>query len=193
MLKREDYLMIQHKHDDGVYIKDIAEELGVHPRTVSQDAAHTYESLVRSFAYLGGVTKTVLVDNQKSAVIAHRVGEGVQFHPRFLDLAGHYGFVPKACRPYRARTKGKTERMVRYVKEHFFVRYRQFETLAHLNQQLESWLREEADPRAHGTHRLRPAGAGWQSIPAHHAALWQDSLQVERRGLAVYEEAGQWN
>ena len=88
-----------------------------------------------------GVTKTVLVDNQKSAVIAHRVGEGVQFHPRFLDLAGHYGFVPKACRPYRARTKGKTERMVRYVKEHFFVRYRQFETLAHLNQQLESWLR----------------------------------------------------
>ena len=42
-------------------------------------------------------------------------------------------------------------------------------------------------------HRLRPAGAGWQSIPAHHAALWQDTLQVERRGLAVYEEAGQWN
>ena len=73
--------------------------------TVSQDAAHTYESLVRGFEYLGGVTKTVLVDNQKSAVIAHRVGEGVQFHPRFLDLAGHYGFVPKACRPYRARTK----------------------------------------------------------------------------------------
>ena len=73
------------------------------------------------------------------------------------------------------------------------MRYRQFETLAHLNQQLESWLREEADPRVHGTHRLRPAGAGWQSIPAHHAALWQDTLQVERRGLAVYEEAGQWN
>ena len=36
MLKRGDYLMIQHKHDDGVYIKDIAEELGVHPRTVSR-------------------------------------------------------------------------------------------------------------------------------------------------------------
>ena len=51
--------------------------------TVSQDAAHTYESLVRSFAYLGGVTKTVLVDNQKSAVIAHRVGEGCSFIPDF--------------------------------------------------------------------------------------------------------------
>ena len=32
MLKREDYLMIQHKHDDGVYIKDIAEELGGTPQ-----------------------------------------------------------------------------------------------------------------------------------------------------------------
>ena len=36
MLKRGDYLMIEHKHDDGVYIKDIAEELGVHPKTVSR-------------------------------------------------------------------------------------------------------------------------------------------------------------
>ena len=36
MLKRGDYLMIEHKHDDGVYIKDIAEGLGVHPRTVSR-------------------------------------------------------------------------------------------------------------------------------------------------------------
>ena len=51
----------------------------------------------------------------------------------------------------------------------------------------------DGQDRCVAEHRLRPAGAGWQSIPAHHAALWQDSLQVERRGLAVYEEAGQWN
>ena len=35
MLKRGDYLRIQQKHDDGMYIKDIAGELGVHPKTVS--------------------------------------------------------------------------------------------------------------------------------------------------------------
>jgi len=215
----------------------------------------------------------VLVDNQKSAVIAHRVGAAVQFNPRFLDLAGHYGFVPRACRPRRARTKGKTERMVGYVKGNFFIRYRSFDSLAHLNQLLEGWLREEADPRVHGTHgqvvrerfeeerahltalpprrfdtayretrfvawdgyidvrgnrysvpaaycgqavtvrisledelcvyageeqclaryRLKPAAAGWQSIPAHHAALWRETLQVDRRSLQIYEEAGQWN
>lgn len=115
------------------------------------DAEHTYEGLVRGFEHLGGVTREVLVDNQKAMVIAHRAGNTVVFHPGFLDLAGHYGFVPKACRPYRARTKGKDERMVRYVKENFFQRYRTFENLAHLNALLEGWLREEADTRVHGT------------------------------------------
>ena len=115
------------------------------------DAEHTYEGLIRGFEHLGGVTREVLVDNQKAMVIAHRAGSTVVFHPGFLDLAGHYGFVPKACRPYRARTKGKDERMVRYVKENFFQRYRTFEDLAHLNALLEGWLREEADRRVHGT------------------------------------------
>src|SRR5262249_33592430 len=60
-------------------------------------------------------------------------------------------FRPRACRPARARTKGKDERNVGYVKHHFFVRYRAFESWAHLNQLAEQWLREEADPRVHGT------------------------------------------
>ncbi len=75
----------------------------------------------------------------------------MRFNERFQGLARHYGFRPKACRPYRARTKGKVERMVGYVKQHFFQRYRAFESLAHLNQLLEAWLVEEADQRVHGT------------------------------------------
>jgi transposase len=43
--------------------------------------------------------------------------------------------------------------MVGYVKQNFFVRYREFESFAHLNQLLERWLRDEADPRVHGTVR----------------------------------------
>lgn len=119
--------------------------------TDSEDAEHTYEGLVRAFEWFGGGPAEVLVDNQKCAVIAHRRGQAVEFHPRFLDLAGHYGFVPRACRPARAQTKGKDERNVGYVKHHFFVRYRAFESWAHLNQLAEQWLREEADRRIHGT------------------------------------------
>jgi transposase len=119
--------------------------------TDSQDAEHTYEGLVRSFEYFGGVTDEVLVDNQKCAVLNHVSGQEAEFNARFVDLAGQYGFTPRACQPYRARTKGKDERMVGYIKQHFFVRYRAFESLAHLNQLAEHWLREEADGRLQGT------------------------------------------
>lgn len=118
--------------------------------TFSNDAEHTYESLVQAFEWFGGAPRAVLVDNQRTAVLAH-TAEGVRFNPGFKDLAGHYGFRPKACKPYRAQTKGKVERLVRYVKEHFFVRYQAFEGLAHLNQLLEAWLCSEADQRRHGT------------------------------------------
>ncbi len=89
--------------------------------TERNDAEHTYEGLIRSFEYFGGVTAEVLVDNQKSAVLkASNSGQTV-FQQRFEDLAGHYDFRPRACRPYRARTKGKDERMVGYIKHNFFV------------------------------------------------------------------------
>jgi transposase len=121
--------------------------------TDGMDAEHTYEGIIRAFEWLGGGTREVLVDNQKTAVITHRTGERPVFHPRFLDLAAHYGFEPKDCQPYRARTKGKDERMVGYVKANFFVRYASFESLDHLNRLAERWLREEADRRLHGTVR----------------------------------------
>jgi len=134
----------------------IVNELGYSRRfhfwcTDSQDAEHTYEGIIRSLEYLGGTTEEVLVDNQKSAVLEHPMRGVVRFNERFLDLSHHYGFTPKACRPYRARTKGKCERVVGYIKHHFFQRYREFESWAHLNQLAEQWLREEADQRVHGT------------------------------------------
>jgi transposase len=136
----------------------IVNELGYSRRfhfwcTESEDAEHTYEGLIRSFEYFGGVTEVVLVDNQKSAVLKHPSNGKPIFNERFVDLAGQYGFTPRACKPYRARTKGKDERMVGYIKGNFFVRYRCFESWAHLNQLAEQWLREEADRRLHGTVR----------------------------------------
>lgn len=136
--------------------------------TDCEDAEHTYEGVVKAFEYFGGATDEVLVDNQKATVLKHRIGEAVQFHEGFLDLAGHYGFRPRACRPYRARTKGKDERMVGYIKHHFFVRYREFDSFAHLNQLAEQWLQQEADPRVHGTVREVVAERFTREQPALH-------------------------
>ena len=119
--------------------------------TDCEDAEHTYEGLIRSYEWFGGVAEETLVDNQKVAVLEHRSKSKPRFNERFLDLAGHYGFTPRACKPARAQTKGKDERMVGYIKHHFFVRYRDFESWAHMNQLAEQWLRDEADERVHGT------------------------------------------
>jgi transposase len=154
--------------------------------TGSEDAEHTYETLILSFEYFGGVTAEVLVDNQKTEVITHRRGAAVEFNARFLDLAGHYGFSPHACRPHRAQTKGKDERMVRYIKENFFVRYREFESLAHLNQLAEQWLTEEADQRRHGTVKEVVAERFAREAPCLKPlpALRFDTSYRERRGVS---------
>jgi hypothetical protein len=45
-----------------------------------------------------------------------RVAREVEFNPRLHAFARHWDFRPRACAPYRARTKGKDERGVGYVK-----------------------------------------------------------------------------
>jgi transposase len=253
-------------------VRFIVNELGYSRRfhfwcTDSEDAEHTYEGIIRSLEYFGGVTQEVLVDNQKSAVLQASNSGSPRFNERFVDVAGVYGFTPHACRPYRARTKGKDERMVGYIKQNFFVRYRSFENWEHLNQLAEQWLREEADQRVQGTvkevvaerfererphlqplpslrydtsyleyrqaawdgyidvrgnrysvpaamagqrvvvrigldgllrifqadqvvakHPLKARQEGWSTIPEHRSEMWKQTVQVEQRSLAVYEE-----
>lgn len=168
----------------------IVNELGYSRRfhfwcTDREDAEHTYEGIVRSLQYFGGVPHEVLVDNQKATVLKASNKGQPRFNERFLDLAAYYGFTARACRPYRARTKGKTERMVGYVKQHFFVRYREFESWSHLNQLAERWLAEEADQRMHGTvHEVvaerfaREAAALYTLPPQRFDTSYRETRQV---------------
>ena len=57
----------------------------------------------------------------KTAVIGEDADGLVIYNRALLDLARHYGFQPRACRPYRAKTKGKVERPFRYIREDFFL------------------------------------------------------------------------
>lgn len=86
---------------------------------------------VHAFRFFGGMPEEILCDNQKQAVLA-RSAAGVRFHPALLAFAGHYGFKPRACRPYRAKTKGKVERAIGYLKDRFFCG-RTFQDLADMN------------------------------------------------------------
>lgn len=77
----------------------------------------TFERLARCLDDLGGATREVLTDRDPAFCIG-ATGDGrAILAPGWVDLAGLLGIVPKACRPYRAQTKGKVERMVRELKE----------------------------------------------------------------------------
>jgi len=101
--------------------------------TDSEDAEHTYEGLVRGFEYFGGWCARCWWITRRSLSRAPARGTA-EVQSALPDLAGHYGFAPRAARPNRARTKGKDERNVGYIKHNFFMRYREFESWEHLNQ-----------------------------------------------------------
>jgi len=109
----------------------------------------TLESFLRghvlAFEALGGVPRALLYDNLKSVVL-ERVGDAIRFHPRLLELAGHYHFAPKPCAPYRGNEKGKVERAIRYLRDSFFAA-RGFSGVEDLNAHLARWTQQVAHAR----------------------------------------------
>jgi len=66
-------------------------------------------------------------------------------------------FILQRCRPYRARTKGKVENGVAYIRKNFWPRIRTFNGLNDLNQQVRHWLDTVANVRIHGTTHEMPS------------------------------------
>lgn len=118
--------------------------------------ASWFDGLERAFAHFGGVTHDVLIDNARALVSQHdAVTREVVFNARFHAFAKHWGFRPVACAPYRARTKGKDERAVGYVKRNAIAGH-EFLSWSSVDARLVQWAREVADVRIHGTTGERP-------------------------------------
>lgn len=123
------------------------------------------DSLLAAFAFFGGVPAEILFDNMKTVVLERDAyGPGHhRFHAGLLSLANDTGFVPRLCRPYRARTKGKVERFNRYLRESFFnplaARLKPAGMLVDCrtaNRFVLEWLHGIANVRIHATLQARP-------------------------------------
>lgn len=116
----------------------------------SMDGATLQRAHQDAFAAFGGVPHAILYDNMKT-VTTGRDSEGRPIWQRsFADFAGRYGFRPLCARPYRAKTKGKVERTIGFIR-HSFLPGRSFADLADANAQLAGWLLE-INARRHGSH-----------------------------------------
>ena len=163
--------------------------------------------LEESFAAFGGVPSELLFDQMKAVIIddQREIGGKLLENLEFARFAAHWGFRIRACRPYRARTKGKVERPISYVRQGFFYG-REFLNDEDLNQQAISWTQGTANARLHRTtdevpqvrferdERARlqaPAPRPYRSVvplpatPASQPRL-PSRPTVERRSLTIY-------
>ena len=164
--------------------------------------------LEEAFAFFGGVPAELLFDQMKAVVVEdqRQFGGRLLENPQFVRFAAHWGFRIPACRRYRAKTKGKVERPIGYVRQSFFYG-RTFLNDADLNAQALSWVGQTANMRIHRTTAeaphtrferdervlLRPLAlrpyrpvllpATTQPAPAQYPRL----TSVERRPLAWYD------
>lgn len=115
-----------------------------------QDLQTLLRCHMQAFDALGGVPIEILYDRMKTAVTGEDGLGHIIYNRSLLALASHYRFQPRACRPYRAKTKGKVERPFSYIRQDFFLA-RRFRNLEDMNVQLIDWLGSVANARTHGT------------------------------------------
>lgn len=153
----------------------------------------TLESFLRghleAFAALGGVARNLVYDNLRSAVLDRR-GAAVQFHPRLLELAGHYHFAPRPCTPGRGNEKGKVERQIQYLRHAFFAA-RPFRDVDDVNAQFRQWRDRVAHRRQHPERTDRTVADVWAEekprlLPLPEHPFETDLLRVVRSGKTPY-------
>lgn len=108
----------------------------------------------RAFSYFGGVPAEVVIDNLKTGVTS-RAGGTVHWQKDYQQLSVAYGFRPIAHFPLRLKTKGRVERIVRFIRQNFFEGL-DFSSLEDLNERGRAWLRSRANRRVHRVTQERP-------------------------------------
>jgi transposase len=96
----------------------------------------------RMFAYFGGVTPYLVVDNLKSGVYKADLYDP-DVNPTYCDFANHMGFAVLPARPYKPKDKGSGESNIGVLQRGFFqeVRHRVFYSLEELNEALRHYLK----------------------------------------------------
>lgn len=148
-----------------------------------QDLQTMLRCHVEAFEWIGGVPREILYDRMKTAVLGESEERHVVYNAKLVALAKHYDFAPRACKPYRAKTKGKVERPFRYIRQDFFLA-RHFLNLGDLNAQLRHWLDTVANARQHGTTQrivsdhYREEKSSLQPLPVNS---FNGVIRLERR------------
>ena len=149
--------------------RHIVARFGLH-----QDLQTLLRCHMAAFAAIGGVPIEILHDRMKTAVTGEDDQGHIVYNRSLLALARHYGFHPRACRPYRAKTKGKVERPFSYIRKDFFLA-RSFRNLDDLNAQLQDWLGLSVGCRTN-TPGTSAGNWRWRLLPGEASAALAERI-----------------
>lgn len=136
----------------------------------------------------------LLYDNMRTVVTKYSVSQ-IRFNKKFEDFLSYYGVVPKACKPYRAQTKGKVERAVAYLKSNFLKR-RLPENLEDLNSEVRKWLDEVVHKKRNQMTQQYPSDRfeeeralliPWNTKPLYQVRQWE-LREVSKDCLISYQQ-----
>jgi transposase len=119
-----------------------------------QDFKALITGMEEAWEFFAGVTRRVILDNMKVAVVKADRYEPV-FNRTFQDYSQHRGFIIDSTAVRHPEGKGTVESQVRYVRENFF-KGEEFKNCDHAQHEAVKWCRTIAGLRIHGTTRKRP-------------------------------------
>lgn len=164
--------------------------------TTSMEQSVLFGCMIHAFEHFGGIPSEILFDNMKTAWLYSIENDRWEVHPRMLAIAAHYGFIPRRCKVYRPKTKGKVEREVRYIRTSFLPSVqgdlRKVPT-QRLNELVGLWM-ERVDTkviREFGQSRMQrfeEEKASLLAIPEDHFEYrLSKPLYVSREGTIIYD------
>jgi len=124
--------------------------------TVSETMEHFLACHANAFTFFGGVPERIMVDNLRSAVLRHALGQAPVLNPRYQDFADHFGFAIRPCGVGQAHEKGRVENAVGYIKKNFLAGL-ELSDFALVNPAARQWLDTVANVRLHGSTKRQPS------------------------------------
>jgi hypothetical protein len=122
--------------------------------THKQDLPALIKGIEDAWDFFGGVTRRLIIDNMKTAVVKSDRYEPV-FNRTFLEYSQHAGFIIDPAVAYHPQGKATVERQISYVRENFF-KGEEFIDKDHAQREALKWCLNTAGMRTHGTTRKCP-------------------------------------
>jgi transposase len=107
-----------------------------------------------AFRYFGGRPVEIVYDQDRVMSVSENAGD-ILYTEIFENYRQYAGFSVRLCRGNDPQSKGKIERVIGYIKNHF-LSCRRYQGISRLNSDGLSWLDRTANAKIHETTKMVP-------------------------------------